>query len=162
MAQYMEPLEYAVAWKVLEELKKDATGFGTPVMQALNHISLIQKHLITKMNISKVKRLYIRFGDVPTNERSKIYRGEEEIGIENGVSVYPAYYDANGNITLGLSLPITPTSLHTQQHLLEYDDRPCYLVTGDYIGKGTDGEPLIRNIEILKEIKRKELWKNIY
>lgn len=99
------------------------------------------------------KSLYIRFGDIPKNEKSKVYNGEIEIGTEKGVSVYPAFEDSEGNIVLGLSLPITKTSLYTQQHLLEYDNRPCYLVSGDYVGKGTDGEPLLRNIKIIREIK---------
>ena len=97
------------------------------------------------------KPLYIRFGDVPSNETSKIYRGEVEIGEENGVSVYPAF-ELNGNVVLGLTLPITKTTLYTQQHLLEYDNRPCYLVTGDFVGKGSDGEPLINNVKILRRI----------
>lgn len=95
---------------------------------------------------------YIRFGDIPSNETSKIYRGEVEVGNENGVSVYPAF-EVNGDTVLGLTLPITKTTLYTQQHLLEYDNRPCYLVSGDYVGKGTDGEPLIKNVRIIKEIK---------
>ena len=95
----------------------------------------------------------ISFGNIPTNGKSKVYNGETETGIEEGVSVYPAFEDKEGNIILGLNLPITKTSLHTQQHLLEYDNRPCYLVTGDYVGKGTDGEPLIKNVRIIKEIK---------
>ena len=97
------------------------------------------------------KQLYVRFGDIPSNEKSKIYRGEEEIGDENGVSVYPAF-ELNGNIVLGLTLPITKTTLYTQQHLLEYDNRSCYLVSGDYVGKGTDGEPLIKNISVIKRL----------
>lgn len=99
------------------------------------------------------KQFYIRFGDIPTNEKSKIYRGEEEIGSEKGVSVYPAFIDENGNVVCGLTLPTTKTTLCTQQHLLEYDNRPCYLVTGDCVGNGTDGEPLIVNVKIVKEIK---------
>lgn len=99
------------------------------------------------------KPLYIRFGDIPKDEKSKVYNGEIEIGTEKGVSVYPAFEDLEGNIVLGLSLPVTKTSLYTQQHLLEYDNRACYLVSGDYIGKGTDGEPLLRNIKIIREIK---------
>lgn len=95
--------------------------------------------------------LYIRFGEIPDNEKSKIYRGEEEIGEEDGVSVYPAF-EVNGNIVLGLTLPITKTTLYTQQHLLEYENRPCYLVKGDYIGKDADGQPLICNVQIIKKI----------
>lgn len=101
---------------------------------------------------SKQKQLYIRFGEIPTDEKSKIYRGEIEVGTENGVSVYPAFKTDEGDIVLGLSLPITKTTLYTQQHLIEYDNRPCYLVNGDYIGKDTDGQPLINNISIIKKI----------
>lgn len=100
----------------------------------------------------KQKQLYIRFGEIPTDEKSKIYRGEIEVGTENGVSVYPAFETDEGDIVLGLSLPITKTTLYTQQHLIEYDNRPCYLVNGDYIGKDTDGQPLINNVSIIKKI----------
>ena len=101
----------------------------------------------------KKNQLYIRFGDIPKDEKSKVYNGEIEIGTENGVSVYPAFEDSEGDIVLGLSLPITKTTLYTQQHLLEYDNRPCYLVSGDYVGKGTDGEPLLKNVKVIREIK---------
>jgi hypothetical protein len=98
------------------------------------------------------EQLYIRFGEIPTNEKSNIYQGEIEVGSENGVSVYPAFKTGKGDIVLGLSLPITKTTLYTQQHLIEYDDRPCYLVKGDYVGKDTDGQPLINNVSIIKKI----------
>ena len=98
------------------------------------------------------EQLYIRFGEIPTDEKSKIYRGEIEVGTENGVSVYPAFKTSEGDIVLGLTLPITKTTLYTQQHLLEYDDRPCYLVKGDYVGKDTDGQSLINNVSIIEKI----------
>lgn len=98
------------------------------------------------------EQLYIRFGEIPTDEKSKIFQGEIEIGTENGVSVYPAFKTSEGDIVLGLSLPITKTTLYTQQHLIEYDDRPCYLVKGDYVGKDTDGQPLINNVSIIEKI----------
>ena len=98
------------------------------------------------------EQLYIRFGEIPTDEKSKIYQGETEVGTENGVSVYPAFRTNEGNIVLGLSLPITKTTLYTQQHLIEYDNRPCYLVKGDYVGKDTDGQPLINNVSIIKKL----------
>ena len=98
------------------------------------------------------EQLYIRFGEISTDEKSKIYQGEIEVGTENGVSVYPAFKTDEGDIVLGLNLPITKTTLYTQQHLIEYDDRPCYLVKGDYIGKDTDGQLLINNINIVEKI----------
>lgn len=98
------------------------------------------------------EQLYIRFGEIPTDEKSKIYQGDIEVSTENGVSVYPAFETNGGDIVLGLNLPITKTTLYTQQHLLEYDDRPCYLVKGNYVGKDTDGQPLINNVSIVKKI----------
>ena len=98
------------------------------------------------------EQLYIRFGEIPTDEKSKIFQGEIEVGTENGVSAYPAFKTSEGDIVLGLSLPITKTTLYTQQHLIEYDDRPCYLVKGDYVGKDTDGQPLINNVSIIEKI----------
>ena len=98
------------------------------------------------------EQLYIRFGEIPTDEKSKIYQGEIEVGTENGVSVYPAFKTSEGDIVLGLSLPITKTTLYTQQHLIEYDNRPCYLVKGNYVGKDTDGQYLINNVSIIEKI----------
>lgn len=98
------------------------------------------------------ERMYIRFGEIPADEKSKIYRGDTEIGTENGVSVYPAFETDDGDTVLGLNLPITKTTLHTQQHLLEYDDRPCYLVKGNYVGKDADGQPLINNVSIIRRV----------
>ena len=98
------------------------------------------------------EQLYIRFGEIPTDEKSKIYRGEIEVGIENGVSVYPTFKTNEGNIVLGLNLPVTKTTLYTLQHLIEYDNRPCYLVNGNYVGKDTDGQPLINNVRIIEKI----------
>ena len=98
------------------------------------------------------EQLYIRFGEIPTDEKSKIFQGEIEVGTENGVSVYPALKTSEGDIVLGLSLPITKTTLYTQQHLIEYDDKPFYLVSVDYEGKYTDGHPLSNNDSIIEKI----------
>lgn len=98
-------------------------------------------------------KLYIRFGNIPKNETSKIWRGEEEVGEEKGVSVYPAILCKDGTVAVGLSLPVTRTSLYTLQSLLEYDKRPCYLVTGKEVGRGTDNEILLKGVEIVREIK---------
>ena len=109
---------------------------------------------LEKQDTEAMKELYIRFGTIPEDENSRIYRGEDEVGVENGLSVYPAFQNKDGDIILGLTLPITKTTLYTQQHLLEYDNRPCYLVTGNKVGNGSDGEPLIHNVKIIREIEQ--------
>lgn len=97
--------------------------------------------------------MYLRFGDIPDNECSKIWRGEECVGEEKGVSVYDVKTDDLGNVSVCLPLPINASTLDTFRHFIEYENRPCYLVDGDYVGKGTDNEPLIQNVNIIKEIK---------
>ena len=131
--------------KIKRELCKAIWNY-IPYEKAHEYIAYLKKQ-------GKQEQLYIRFGEIPTDEKSKIYQGEVEVGRENGVSVYPAFETSDGDIVLGLNLPVTKTTLYTQQHLLEYDNRPCYLLSGEYIGKGTDGEPLIKNARIIKEIK---------
>ncbi len=95
---------------------------------------------------------YIRFGEIPDNEKSGIYRGEEKIGEEQGVSVYLAVQQPNGGYGIGLSLPITKDTLDTFRQLVEYSNRECYLVEGDFIGTDCDNQPLIKNVKVLSTI----------
>jgi NAD-dependent DNA ligase len=44
--------------------------------------------------------------------------------------------------------------LFTIQGFILYNKRKVYLLTGTEVGKGTDGEPIIRNIRIIKEITK--------
>jgi hypothetical protein len=98
-------------------------------------------------------RRYIRFGEIPENEQSDVYDGENVTGKLDGVSVYYATENEyTGEVVLGLPLPVTRTSLATLQSLIDYSGRKCYLVEGDYIGRGTDNEPLIKNVKIIREL----------
>lgn len=96
---------------------------------------------------------YIRFGEIPEGEKSKVWRGDIAEGELEGVSVYPAIIDSEGRISIGLTLPVTRTTLDTLTHLLAYDNRDCLLVEGDYVGRGTDNEPLIKNVKIIKRLR---------
>ena len=98
---------------------------------------------------------YIRFGDIPTGERSTVWRVETPVEKERGVSVYNCLMVGDEVMGVVLPIPITEQSLNTFQSLVQYDDRPCYLVEGDCVGRGSDGEPLLRNVEIVKQIKYK-------
>ena len=100
--------------------------------------------------------MYIRFGELPENGRSKIWKGEVFVGEEIGVSVYEAKIDDYGNVSVCLSLPITRDAFDTFRMLIEYSDRPCYLVSGKIVGRGNDNEPLISDVEIIEELKAKE------
>lgn len=96
---------------------------------------------------------YIRFGKIPINEKSEIYKHDKKIGEENGVSVYYSYKIKN-KYHVVLPLKITKDTISTYQMFREYSNLNVYLVTGDFVGYGNDNEPLIKNIKILKDITK--------
>ena len=100
-------------------------------------------------------KIYIRFGDIPKNERSGIYRGDIKVGEELGVSVYDTIY-LNGKWRI--VLPEKLSSLYSILNSALQDEwkietpHEVFLVIGDEIGKGSDNEPFIRNVKILEKI----------
>lgn len=103
-----------------------------------------------------IQQIYIRFGEIPMDERSTEHRGSGD-GVEptkklDGVSVYDCF-NSNGNPQIVIPTPINEHTLDTLWGLLNYSDRPVYLVSGDKVGAGSDGEPLIKNIKIIEKIQ---------
>lgn len=105
------------------------------------------------MSLFNKQKYYIRFGDLPPHERSGIWKSDELIGYEDGVSVYNCCVENNIH-KLILPTPLSSSSLFTIQGFILSDKRKVYLLTGTEVGKGTDGEPIIRNIRIIKEITK--------
>lgn len=83
---------------------------------------------------------YIRFGEIPKNERSTNYFTKE---YEKGVSVF------DENLEL--------TNLRLVSSLANRIGTKAYIVTGDEVGKGNDGEPLIINVKVIEEFKYNDL-----
>lgn len=99
------------------------------------------------------KALYIRFGDLPTGEKSAIWKDGRCIGYESGVSVYEAHINERGIYVPLLPFPLTSTTLNDYVFYLTYFRGRKYLVQGDLLGNcGTSGEPLIVNVEIITEL----------
>ncbi len=101
--------------------------------------------------------MYVRFGEIPNDERSGVYHAGVLERKEEGVSVYDAKIDEHGNVSVCIPLPINRNTLDTFRNLTEYENRNCYLVNGEYVGKGSDNEPLIRNVKIIKKIEYRTL-----
>lgn len=97
--------------------------------------------------------LYIRFGDLPINGKSKVYKGDEVVREEAGLSVWRAV-ESNG--CYYPVLPEEPNENAISDYfdlLLNNDNRRVFLVTGDEISvEGADREPLLINVTIIKEI----------
>ena len=96
------------------------------------------------------ENLYLRFGKIPKNERSSIYKIDEKIGEEEGVSCYRGviYEDK-----VYILMPHIPSS--TYYWLIDEYNRgktPLYIIDGDEVGLGSDDEPVLRNVKIIKEI----------
>lgn len=102
--------------------------------------------------IAKGSTIFYRYGEIPENEISSIYRGDVYVGQENGVSVYEAHKDLKGNFTPAIPVPLTEHTADTLYGFLMYFNGPKYLVTGELVGYGSDNEPLIKNVIKLRKI----------
>jgi hypothetical protein len=79
-------------------------------------------------------KLFVRFGKCPANGKSRNYRD----GVsEKGVSCYAAVIAEDKRIHIEASL----TALLSGPGFV---DRPAYAVRGEQIGRGSDGEPVLR------------------
>jgi len=96
---------------------------------------------------------YIRFGDLPEDGRSYDSRNDRR---EAGVSVYAcerAATDEDAPADIDEAYYLAGTMLQTVFGLL---DRPIYLVSGERVGTGADGEPVIQDVEIEAELRTPE------
>ena len=94
---------------------------------------------------------YIRFGEIPNNYCSEIVKHNEHIGYEIGVSAYNAC-KLYGKWHVVLPLNITIDTIPTYENFRVYSKRKVYLISGKEVGKGNDGEPLLRNVKIIKDL----------
>lgn len=103
---------------------------------------------------------YIRQGLIPENEQSAIGNGcigdgYEIAGYEKGVSCWRALKDGD---KWTICFPSEPTkyTLTDFEAILHRGYRsygkPILLITGDEVGKGSDGEPLLKNVKVIKEL----------
>ena len=98
------------------------------------------------------KNLYIRFGEIPTNEKSGIYKNNEICcGYEKGVSVWDCCIK-NNKYHIVLPNPCNEDTIADIETYTLYNDRNIYLVTGIEVGSGSDNEPLLKNVKIIKQL----------
>lgn len=114
-----------------------------------------------KMIVSHTpEKFYIRIGDIPSEEKSKVYRGDAVVGYEDGVSVYDCI-ETDGLYRIVMPFPLTEGQGMTYECLIQEitqcryeieNPRKVYLVSGMEVGKGHDNEPLIKDVKILKDL----------
>lgn len=104
----------------------------------------------------KENKHYIRFGEIPIDECSGIYKSGDKIGQEIGVSVYDAIcLNGEWRIVLPSNLKME-IGFDLYAFIEEYNRKPqsrkMYLVQGCEVGKGTTNEPLIKDVKIIAEL----------
>ena len=95
---------------------------------------------------------YIRIGEVPESGRSSIWRGEQIVGTEAGVSCYNCCKIAG---KYRVVVPLISERATQTLYGLAYSIRQgakVYLVTGKFIGYGSDNEPILRDVKIIEDI----------
>lgn len=95
-----------------------------------------------------LEKCYIRLGDIPKDELSLNHSTKN---FEKGVSVFRGIV-YKGNYLPIVEYPEDAGTIIPMQSLFSYCGKPAYLVEGDEIGLGSDGEPLIKNVHIIKRI----------
>lgn len=89
--------------------------------------------------------LYIRFGDAPAGGRSRNYATGE---LERGISVYEARHDLISDTWMTGGAMVGTLVSYLAQGI------PARLVTGTEIGSGSDGEPLLSDLEVVADLTR--------
>lgn len=104
---------------------------------------------------------FLRFGYIPKNERSAIHCNEEIIGYEKGVSVWNCFFDVVSSkyalIYPYFSSRFTECDFENDCTGYYYKEKPIFLVEGDIVSFGSDGEPCIRNVRIIKQLTRDQI-----
>lgn len=97
-------------------------------------------------------KTYVRFNKWPEDERSKKHRSDSIVGYEKGVSVFDSEI-INGQRYILIPFPVDEglaRDLYTFS-TNSFDD--IYLVSGNVVGKGHGGEPLLKDLEIIEHYR---------
>jgi len=133
----------------LTEIKKD--GYGQPAATMTHGPS---RTVLERLQAAHDKRwadsqdVYLRYGEIPANERSLNHASRE---YEDGVSVYNGKLNKQGEVMV---TPNTPAQIWGEKAYSNLTDKPLYIVRGDHVGFGSDGEPVLRNVTIVRKINK--------
>lgn len=97
-------------------------------------------------------KLYIRFGELPKDGKSRVHISGEPCVEEAGVSVYRAI-EANGVYYPELPEESNAAGVSDYFRYLMESDSSVYLVTGDLLWlEGHDREPLLANPVVIADL----------
>ena len=117
-------------------------------------------HARMKAPKKSAEELFLRFGTWHPSERSRNYAGG---GNEDGVSVYDVVWNEraqrwNVKMPPESENPWGPEdTFWTLVKEAEKDASPIFIVRGDVVGVGHDGEPLVQHINVLHKIAARDV-----
>ena len=138
----------------------------TDIIEMLLNSDLPYKHKLRCIYelCNKQYKEYIRFGEIPKDEKSKIGNGcigdgYKCVGYEEGVSVWDCVYNFDTG-KYHLVAPHGNSCTHGDFSSMAFPDDCCgcdpkqkiYVVTGIEVGYGADCEPLLKDVKIVKEL----------
>lgn len=100
---------------------------------------------------------YIRFGEIPSDERSCEYHmGRAKKKLSGVCALDSIIIDGIPRIVVPtLCNAIKVNYLHGfMKEICRIKNQNVYLVEGDVVGRGPIGEPLLRNIKVIKNITK--------
>lgn len=109
------------------------------------------KEFELKYGIDTTKELYIRFGRPPKKGQSMNYLTHE---LEEGVSTYRGQYNVEtGNLVFAPGSGTGGGLIPLMWGNSRSGPKTPYLISGDEVGFGSDGEPLLKNVKITHTLK---------
>ena len=96
------------------------------------------------------KDVFLRYGSLPKHGKSTNW---VDGTIEEGVSVFRGKELPTGEVTFIIG---SPQAEGTKLHLAL--DKKLYVVGGDVVGVGADGEPLLQNSKIIRQVKPHKIF----
>ena len=154
-----------------EEIKPDVKSFNDQlgivffptITRIISSFMQNDKKQIESEKHFHTNHYYIRFGKWKPNEQSLNHLTNE---LEKGVSCYNTRFDTDTR-KWSLETDVDPDTITGTMEGLISDyvekNKKMYLVTGDHIGNGSDDEPLLKNLKIIKELTLNDISiDNIY
>lgn len=135
------------------DCKVEQDGYGAPSIQCEHRKTKAYAQTLKEKHDGKwkdAKEVFVRYGDIPESGYSTDWSSGNK---EKGVSVFRGKLLPDGSV-----LPIPKTNQELGS-LLTMNERPVYVVDGDVVGVGADGEPVLVNA---KQYNPKKYAKKIF
>lgn len=120
-------------------------GRCAPSSEELEEMDILAKQSLARL-AGKELHVYVRFGGLPPRGRSKNHATGR---LERGVSCVEAWRSPETG-----KLRLVP---YGAPSFLWVQNRPAYIVSGEYVGEGSDGEPLLRKCKIVRALDPEEI-----